>query len=284
MSRMTAYDRFFPRSGLLDAYSRTLAGMGLETGLRGNIHVDIEARPAKDPRPCCYVPDPPDEVHLVIKPRGGLEDYAALMHEAGHAQHYGNVSATLDYVFRAVPTSYALTEVYAFLFQNLLQNEKWLRDIAGLPGGAAREVLWRVKLADLLFLRRYAALFDYESRFYEDPQNELRNRALYAERLSSATGFLYPHQRYLSDLDDNYYCADYLRAWISEAMLRRHLEDTFGEGWFTRPEAGALLLNLWSRGESIGCEDISRMLGYRPFDTTRLAEQYGLLGTAWPER
>lgn len=281
VGRMTQYDKLFAREKMLEAYVQTLSGMDLEA-MSQNIHLDAEERPMKNPRPCCYVPDPPNEIHLIIKPMGGLEDYTVFFHEAGHAQHYGNVDPALDYIFRAVPTSYALTEVYAFLLQNLTQNERWLHDVVGLPRDTAREVVHRTRLTALLFLRRYAALFDYELDFFEDPLNEARNRELYAAKLSAATRFLYPPQRYLWDMDSDYYSADYLRAWITEAMLRRYLEDTFGEGWFARSEAGVFLLELWSSGESVENEDIARMLGYEPFDTTCLTELYGALGPLDP--
>ncbi len=274
MAGIHRYDTYFESNRLIEVYKRTLADMGLNRWAQENIHLDAEERPAKDPRPCCYVPDPPGEVHLVIKPVGGFEDYVNFFHEAGHAQHYANEDSTLDYVDRAMPTSYALTEVYAFLMQNLTQNKAWLRNIAGLPEEAARRVIYHAKLTDLYFLRRYVAKLKYELDFYKEPENEERNRRLYAICLSSVTGFLSPPENYLRDIDSDFYSADYLRAWITEAMLRRHLEGTFGEEWFARSEAGAFLLELWSKGESLENEDVSRMLGYEPFDTTCLAEQY----------
>ena len=34
---------------------------------------------------------------------------------------------------------------------------------------------------------------------------------------------------YLSDVDDGFYAANYLRAWALETHLRRHLRERFGE-------------------------------------------------------
>src|SRR5215204_2357630 len=274
VSRMPQYDEYFPKDMLLKAYERTLLGIGLDPASQANIHIDTEERATKNPRARCYAPDPPDEVHLLIKPVGGLEDYMAFFHEAGHAQHFGNEDPALDYVERAVSTSNALTEVYSFLLEHLTQNRVWLTRIAGLPEQTAREVAYYARLAELFLVRRYGAKLAYELDLYEDPLDERRNRGLYATTLAAATQFVYAPQNYLNDMDPGYYSADYLRAWITEAMLRRHLEDTYGEDWFAHPEAGAFLRSLWATGEKVENEDVARMIGCDPFDTSYLVEQF----------
>jgi hypothetical protein len=198
----------------------------------------------------------------------------AFFHEAGHALHFGNENPALDYVQRAVSTSYALTEIYSFLLEHLTQNRAWLTAVVGLPGETAREVSYHARLAELFLVRRYAAKLGYELDFFRDPLEEGCNRALYAATLSRATRFLYAPQNYLNDMDAGYYSADYLRAWITESMLRHHLEHVYGEAWFAKPEAGTFLLSLWATGESKENEDVARMIGYEPSDTGFLVERF----------
>jgi hypothetical protein len=274
ISRVPQYDEYFREDRLLEAYQQTLSGLGIDPASQENIHIDAEERATKNPRARCYAPDPPYEVHLLIKPVGGLEDYMAFFHEAGHAQHFGNEDPTLDYVARAVSTSYALTEVYSFLLEHLTQNRVWLTRVAGLPEQTARDAAYHAGLAELYLIRRYAAKLAYELDLFENPLEERRNRGLYATKLAAATHFVYAPQNYLNDMDPGYYSADYLRAWITEAMLRRHLEDTYGEDWFARPEAGAFLRDLWATGEKEENEDVARMIGCHPFDTSYLVEQF----------
>ena len=188
--------------------------------------------------------------------------------------HFGNEDPALDYVERAVSTSYALTEIYSFLLEHLTQNRAWLTGVVGLPEETARGVAYHAGLAELLLVRRYAAKLAYELDFFEDPLEEGRNRELYASTLSAATQFVYAPQNYLNDMDPGYYSADYLRAWITEAMLRRHLEDAYGEDWFAQPEAGELLRGLWATGASKENEEVASMIGYEPFDTSFLVEQF----------
>ena len=274
ISRVPQYDEYFRKDRLLGAYEQTLEMMALDPASQDNIHIDTEERATKNPRARCYAPDPPGEVHLLIKPVGGLEDYMAFFHEAGHAQHFGNEDPALDYVERAVSTSNALTEIYSFLIEHLTQNRVWLTNVVGLPEETAREVAYHAELTELFFVRRYAAKLAYELDFFEDPLEEKRNRRLYTSVLSAATHFVYVPQNYLNDMDPGYYSADYLRAWITEAMLRRHLENAYGEDWFARPEAGELLRGLWATGERRENEDVARAIGCEPFDTGYLVEQF----------
>src|SRR5215211_5289186 len=274
ISRVPQYDKYFRKDKLLEAYERTLLEMGLDPTSQDNIHIDTAERPTKNPRARCYAPDPPKEVHLLIKPVGGLEDYMAFFHEAGHAQHFGNEDPALDYVERAVSTSNALTEIYSFLLEHLTHNRVWLTRVVGLPEEAARGVAYHAELTKLFFVRRYAAKLAYELDFFEDPLEGGRNQKLYTSMLSAATHFRYVPENYLNDMDPGYYSADYLRAWITEAMLGRHLEDVYGEEWFAHPEAGELLRSLWATGEKLENEDVARTIGCKPFDTSYLIEQF----------
>lgn len=282
ISRVPEYDAHFSAERLPDVYDRTLRGMGLDSSRQPNIHLDTGDRPKKNPRACCYAPDPPGEVHLIIKPLGGLDDYSAFFHEAGHAQHYGNVDPTMPYLDRAVGTSYALTEVYSFLMQFLTINPSWLRDIVGLPEEIVEEVVFYAKLSELFLVRRYVAKLRYELAFFERPTDHERNRAVYAAELEDATRFVYSPGNYLNDMDSGYYSADYLRAWITEAMVRHHLETTYGESWYRVPEAGEFLRGLWASGESRENEEIARMIGREPFDPSCLADQFLTLGHSRP--
>lgn len=58
-----------------------------------------------------------------------------------------------------------------------------------------------------------------------------------------------PEERYLSDVGDAFYVARYLRAWTLEMHWRGHLERTYGEDWFNRPEAGEFIISQWRLGQ-----------------------------------
>jgi hypothetical protein len=81
---------------------------------------------------------------------------------------------------------------------------------------------------------------------------------------------------YLYDLDPYFYTARYLRAWMLEAMLRRHIEETFSSEWFRTTEAGDFLKSLWSHGQSRTPEELCADLGFGELDAGVL--KAGLLG------
>ena len=66
----------------------TLRAMGFDLEAEKGIRPDLEDRPQKAPRACVIPTDPPRLVHLITRAQGGLHDYEAFLHEAGHALHY----------------------------------------------------------------------------------------------------------------------------------------------------------------------------------------------------
>ena len=65
----------------------------------------------------------PDEVYLVIAPTGGRDDYGALFHEGGHAEHYANTDPGLAFEFRHLGDN-SVTESFAFLFEHLVEDTR----------------------------------------------------------------------------------------------------------------------------------------------------------------
>ena len=71
----------------------------------------------------------------------------------------------------------------------------------------------------------------------------------YVELLGDALRIEPSPANYLADIDDGFYVHSYLRSWALEAQLRDHLRERFGNEWFTSPEAGSLLRELWAEGQ-----------------------------------
>ena len=51
-------------------------------------------------------------------------------------------------------------------------------------------------------------------------------------------------------MDDGFYSADYLRAWIRAAQVRAYLREAIGEDWWRRPETGDFLRELFVAGHA----------------------------------
>jgi len=82
--------RHFETALELPALSFFLAGIGLDLGTAIGTQVLVDASASAGKRPRAFVDpvDAPGDVRLSIKPSGGLDDYWALFHEAGHAVHF----------------------------------------------------------------------------------------------------------------------------------------------------------------------------------------------------
>jgi hypothetical protein len=253
LGRAPEFDQAFVPERALPALRATLQGLGVDLAAQPNVELDVDARPGKVPRAFCAPIRVPGRVILVLLPQGGQDDYRALFHEAGHTEHFAHIPAGLPAEQRVLGDN-AVTEGFAFLFEHLLQNPHWLRAQMGtqMPEYTAFSALHK-----LFLVRRYAAKLAYEIELHAGaPLAALPAR--YAELLSRAAGVPYPATDYLNDVDDGFYCTCYLRAWAFEAQLGDHLRTRFGDEWFARPEAGALLRELWSLGQSLRAEPLLR--------------------------
>lgn len=258
------FDALFPKEALIPGLTNTLAGMGMNLTKQENLQLDTEPRPLKSPRAFCAPIRIPEEVKLVIKPIGGSDDYASLLHEAGHAEHFVNTDPNLTFAFKRLGDN-SVTEGYAFLFHYLPLNHHWLHRVLGIEdaNGFIKFALFQ----KLFFLRRYGSKLLYEQELHTELEGAERK---YVGLLGGGLGLAIGADDYLDDVDDAFYCAQYLRAWIFEVQLRRFLENHFGAEWFTRRKAGEYLISLWQRGQEFSCEELAIDMGYDGLDTQYL--------------
>ena len=95
----------------------------------------------------------------------------------------------------------------------------------------------------------------------------------YADIFTAHVGVRHSPEDYLSDLDDGFYCARYLRAWIFDAQVRAWFERTWGESWFVDADAGAALCELWSHGQRYNAEALLARIGEQELDMAPLAAE-----------
>jgi len=271
--REAGYDEYFPAGALLEIARRQLAEMDLDADAQGRIRYDTGDRERKRSRAFCSPARVPDEVYLVIRPFGGQTDYRAFWHELGHAQHFANVSPDLPFEHRWLGDN-SVTEAFAMLFEHMVVEPTWLRRYAGLEGERQRRFRRSQAFALLAILRRYAAKLRYELALHAAP-TVTEGARHYAPMLSAATGFRYPAEDALLDLDDAFYAARYLRAWQLEAMLAGSLRERFGDDWFVDPRAGGWLRGLFALGQRddaarLAATTLGRELDFGPL-VTRVA-------------
>ncbi|MDQ3879738.1 MAG: hypothetical protein M3295_01445 [Chloroflexota bacterium] len=258
------YDPWFRADRLIPALHSTLTGLGIDVGAQRNVTLDLEARPNKSPRAFCVAVRVPDDVRLVVLPRGGHDDYGALLHEAGHLEHFAHVDPAQPVAYRRVGDN-SLTEGYAFVLEYLALEPAWLAEHIGVTEAEASVFLDFAAFQKLYMLRRYVAKLLYELRLHRGLELGLA-RAYYAGAMSYLTGVRYAESTYLSDIDDGLYSGQYLRAWMLEASVSGRLRARFGATWWRDAAAGEFLVGLWKRGQAQSAEEVVAELGYDDLD------------------
>jgi hypothetical protein len=274
LRRLSPLESTYTKERAVEVCLASVRALGFDMGAIPNIRLDLEDRPQKNPRACVIASDPPDVVHLITRAQGGVADYQAFMHEAGHALHYAGVDPRLPYTFRRISRDHALTEIYSYIFEAVTREPGWHALHFGLSDAQAEENAQATLFLEALLYQRYTAKLRYELGFWSSFAEEGgRSPRDYATLLSEATGIRYDARGYLADMDAGFYSADYLRAWIRSAQLRSHLLREVGGDWWRSERTGEILRELFAEGTRPTSEEIARRLGFEPLDAGPLVAE-----------
>jgi hypothetical protein len=274
LRRLSPLEATYPKERSVDVCVETVRALGFDLEAIPNIRLDLEDRPQKNPRACVIAADPPEVVHLITRAQGGLADYQAFLHEAGHALHFAGCDPRLPWTFRALSRDHALTEIYSYIVEAVTREPGWHALHFGLSDAEAEENAEATFFLEALLYRRYTAKLRYELGFWSEFATEQGGSSRdYEPLLTDATGLQYDARAYLSDMDSGFYSADYLRAWIRSAQLSSYLRAEVGEDWWRSEATGEILRGLFAEGTRPSTEEIARRLGFDPLDTGPLAAE-----------
>jgi hypothetical protein len=275
LRRLSPLEATYTKERATEVCLDTLNRLGFDLANEPNVRLDLDDRPQKAPRACVIASDPPSVVHLITRAQGGLHDYQAFLHEAGHALHYAGCDPELEYTYRRISRDHALTEIYSYICEAISREPAWHAHYFGLSDARAVENAEATTFLEALLFRRYEAKLRYELGFWTRFPSDGGTPEGYEEHLTAATGIRYRADSYLSDMDAGFYSADYLRAWIRSAQLRSHLVAEHGEDWWRSRETGDLLRSLFAEGTKPTSEEIAGRLGFDPLDTRPLLHELG---------
>lgn len=273
MRRLSPLESTYTKERSVEVCMDTLTKLGFDMENDENIRLDLDDRPQKSPRACVIASDPPKVVHLITRAQGGLHDYQAFLHEAGHALHYAGCDPSLAYTFRKLSRDHGLTEIYSYILESITREPGWHAAYFGLSDEQAAENARATLFTETLLFRRYVAKLQYELDFWSRYNEVGGTSEGYSDRLSTATGLRYREDGFISDMDPGFYSADYLRAWIRSAQLREYLRREVGEEWWRTPETGDRLRALFLEGTRPSSEEIASRIGFDPLDTSPLVEE-----------
>ena len=162
LRRLSPLEQTYTKERAVEVCVATLSALGLDLESMPGIRLDLDDRPQKSPRACVIASDPPNVVHLITRAQGGLHDYQAFLHEAGHALHYASVDPRLPYTFRKLSRDHALTEIYSYIVEAISREPEWHAEHFGLSdeqgGGQERRGDGLPRGAPLPPLHREAAV------------------------------------------------------------------------------------------------------------------------------
>ena len=273
LRRLSPLESTYTKDRAVEVCMDTVKRLGFDLENEPNIRLDLDDRPQKSPRACVIPSDPPSVVHLITRAQGGLHDYQAFLHEAGHALHYAGVDPNLPYTFRNISRDHALTEIYSYIFEAITREPEWHAQYFGLSEEEAARNAEATSFLEAVLFRRYTAKLQFELDFWSRFNEDGGGPDGYEERLTEATGVRYRADAYLADMDGGFYSADYLRAWIRSAQLRDYLVREIGEDWWRTAETGDRLRALFLEGTRPSSEEIAARLGYQPLDTAPLLRE-----------
>src|SRR5438034_312273 len=276
LRRLSPLESTYTKDRAVEVCMDTVKRLGFDLENEPNIRLDLDDRPQKSPRACVIPSDPPSVVHLITRAQGGLHDYQAFLHEAGHALHYGGVDPNLPYTFRSISRDHALTEIYSYILEAVTREPEWHAHYFGLSDEDAERNAEATDFLEAVLYRRYTAKLEFELEFWSRFNENGGGPDGYEERLTEATGVRYRADAYLADMDGGFYSADYLRAWIRSAQLRDYLVREIGEDWWRNAETGDRLRALFMEGTRPSSEEIAARLGYQPVDTAPLLRELGV--------
>jgi hypothetical protein len=273
LRRLSPLESTYTKDAAVGVCLASTLALGFDMTAIPNIRLDVEDRPQKNPRACVIPSNPPEVVHLITRAQGGLSDYQAFLHEAGHALHYAGVDPRLPYTFRNISRDHALTEIYSYIFEAVTREPGWHALHFGLSDAQAQENAEATGFLEALLYRRYTAKLRYELGFWTAFAAERGGSERdYATLLTEATGIRYDPRGYLSDMDSGFYSADYLRAWIRSAQLRMFLLEEVGQDWWRSEQTGEILRALFLEGTQPTSEELAGRIGFDALDTGPLVE------------
>jgi hypothetical protein len=252
---------FFPRGQLVLRAHGTLAGMGIDLAELKNVNIDSrDDVPRKNPRPLTLGLEVPGDVRLSVRPAEGALEQARLLHEFGHALHYAfTQEPRFELAKLGNPT---VTEAYASLFEDLMEDPVWLEEHAELTGKDRAEYLAATSAHKLFLIRRAAGRLLYQLTLHR--HEDLDVVELYRSFLKRTDGLPVTKDdlaRHLVDLEDFYQSADNFRAWFLAGQLQGQLKARFGPAWWRSPEAGTFLKGLWAHGNALSAREVAQRVG-----------------------
>ncbi|MBA3018489.1 MAG: hypothetical protein KJ550_03270 [Proteobacteria bacterium] len=242
---LVQFDRLFPDK-TMEKLTAFFNCWQIDINNTPGLNLELGREKGKSAQAMCFILQVPEEVYILMQPEGGWIDLETLWHELGHGFSAVFTSSGLSIVDKDMATSHSLSESFAFLLQNLSMSRVFLDEYLGLEKTDSKNLYYHNVLKDLSVFRRYAAKFIVEFEMFSN--GDISDGELYARKMAQYTGFYYQPESHLFDLVPEFYCLDYILAWMAEAIMEGYFSEKLGRDWIFKSETGNILKKWWSQG------------------------------------
>ena len=237
---------------------RTLATMQFDLS---SIHIDTEQRKNKYPSPICFFVQVPNDIRVLYKSESPYFDLQGCYHEMGHALHASSISSQAEY-WNRYSFSMGIAEIFSIFLERLTKNRKYLSSLGIKNNHILEEIEARNNFMDLFFVTFYTANSLMKAEFWHEKLSIEKASDVYARMIKEYTGFEIPGEYWMLHHilpDAIMYVPSYLIAAVRAVELDHHLQDRFGEKWWTQVETGKYIREMIRPGAAINLSRFSRL-------------------------
>jgi hypothetical protein len=179
----------------------------------------------------------------------------------GHAVHASSISAEAEY-WNRYSFSMGIAEIFSIFLERLTKNRKYLSSLGIKNNHVLEEIEVRNNFMDLFFVTFYTANSLMKAEFWHEKLSIEKASDVYARLIKEYTGFEIPGEYWMLHHilpDAIMYVPSYLIAAVRIVELDHHLQDRFGEKWWTQVETGKYIREIIQPGTAINLSRFSRL-------------------------
>lgn len=240
---------------------------------KSTIHIDMGERSGKSGRAVCIPTASPDEIYVSIGYHHGLDTNKTILHELGHALHHAFTDESLPLPLKSMG-NYAVTETYAFLFEDLMTNKDFLQKNFDISPQQAEKIEKSAKISRLNQILSKMCSLDYEIELNDGYPYSQEKIDKYIKANQEVFNYTPIVGNWYDSLDPGFYAADYVTAYILKEQLEAHLVDTYGDNWYEQKPAIDFLKDCWKEGNISPQTLAAKINSPDPFDCKALVNNY----------
>jgi hypothetical protein len=155
-----------------------------------------------------------------------------------------------------------IAEIFSIFLERLTKNRKYLSSLGIKNNQILEEIEARNNFMDLFFVTFYTANSLMKAEFWHEKLSIEKASDVYARLIKEYTGFEIPGEYWMLHHilpDAIMYVPSYLIAAVRTVELDHHLQDRFGEKWWTQVETGKYIREIIQPGTAINLSRFSRL-------------------------